>query len=63
MPWIAEEVNRRLGIEAPAEEKPIYRVQVGAFVTKDFAERLRDELREAGYSDAFVTEAGGDTNG
>ena len=63
MPWIAEEVNRRLGIEAPAEEKPIYRVQVGAFVTKDFAERLRDELREAGYADAFVTEAGGDTNG
>lgn len=63
MPWIAEEVNRRLGIEAPAEEKPIYRVQVGAFVTKDFAERLKDELREAGYADAFVTEAGGDTNG
>ena len=63
MPWIAEEVNRRLGIEAPAEEKPIYRVQVGAFVTNDFAERLRDELREAGYADAFVTEAGGDTNG
>lgn len=63
MPWIAEEVNRRLGTEAPAEEKPIYRVQVGAFVTKDFAERLRDELREAGYADAFVTEAGGDTNG
>ena len=51
MPWIAEEVNRRLGTEAPAEEKPIYRVQVGAFVTKDFAERLRDELREAGYAD------------
>lgn len=63
MPWIADEVNRRLGIEALAEEKPIYRVQVGAFVTKDFAERLRDELREAGYADAFVTEAGGDTNG
>lgn len=63
MPWIADEVNRRLGIEAPAEEKPIYRVQVGAFVTKDFAERLRDELREAGYADAFVTEVGGDTNG
>lgn len=63
MPWIAEEVNRRLGAEAPAEEKPIYRVQVGAFVTKEFAERLRDELREAGYSDAFITEAGGDTDG
>lgn len=63
MPWIAEEVNKRLGVEAPAEDQPIYRVQVGAFVTKDFAERLRDELRKAGYADAFVTEAGGDTNG
>lgn len=64
MPWIADEVNKRLGAEeAPAEDQPIYRVQVGAFVTKDFAERLRDELRKAGYADAFVTEAGGDTNG
>lgn len=64
MHWIAEEVNKRLGAEeAPAEDQPIYRVQVGAFVTKDFAERLRDELRKAGYADAFVTEAGGDTNG
>lgn len=57
MPWIAREVNRRLG----AEEAPVYRVQVGAFLTKSFAERLRDELREAGFADAFVT-AGGESS-
>ena len=56
MPWIAEEVNRRLG----AAEAPVYRVQVGAFLTKANAERLRDALRVAGYADAFVTAAGGE---
>lgn len=54
MPWIAEEVNKRLGVVK--EEPAIYRVQVGAFLTKSFAEKLRDELREAGYADAFITE-------
>jgi len=59
MPWIAEEVNRRLG----AAEAPVYRVQVGAFLTKANAERLRDALRVAGYADAFVTAAGGERLG
>ena len=59
MPWIAEEVNRRLG----AAEAPVYRVQVGAFLTKANAERLRDALRVAGYDDAFVTAAGGERLG
>lgn len=54
MPWIADEVNRRLG----AAEAPVYRVQVGAFLTKANAERLRDALRVAGYADAFVTDGG-----
>ena len=55
MPWIAEEVNKRLG----AEEAPaLYRVQVGAFRVKSNAEKLRDTLREAGYADAFITEEG-----
>ena len=59
MPWIADEVNRRLG----ATEAPVYRVQVGAFLTKANAERLRDALRVAGYDDAFVTAAGGERLG
>jgi N-acetylmuramoyl-L-alanine amidase len=37
-------------------EKTVYRVQVGAFHNRDYAVRLRDELRAKGYTDAFVTE-------
>lgn len=35
-------------------ERTIYRVQVGAFYTKQYAENLRNELVEKGY-DAFIT--------
>jgi N-acetylmuramoyl-L-alanine amidase len=38
--------------EKPAE-KTIYRVQVGAFHNRKYAEALRDELKENGY-DAFI---------
>lgn len=47
--------------DAKSEEKAgadevniIYRVQVGAFITKKYAEDLKNELKEKGY-DAFVT--------
>lgn len=47
--------------DAKSEEKAgadevniIYRVQVGAFITKKYAEDLMNELKEKGY-DAFVT--------
>lgn len=68
-PWIAEEVTRRLSggskdsatTDTPEEENPhpgtadgpVYRVQVGAFLTKDFALKLMEQLKEKGY-DAFV---------
>lgn len=35
-------------------EKPIYRVQVGAFYNKNYAENLRKELVSKGYKDAFI---------
>ena len=56
-PWIAEEVNRRLGVqeETAPDSETIYRVQVGAFRSLSYAEALRDELKEAGY-DAFIAE-------
>jgi len=63
-PWIAEEVNRRLGCAEVPEEEILYRVQVGAFRVKSNAESLRDRLREAGYDDAFIAvEPGGDGHG
>ena len=40
----------------PTREKVLFRVQVGAFSMRANAERLRDELRGKGYSDAFVRE-------
>lgn len=44
-------VNKRL---ASTDENVLYKVQVGAFKYKDNAERLRDTLRQNGYSDAFI---------
>lgn len=40
------------GVPYVAEET-IYRVQVGAFIVKENAERLKEELKEKGY-DAFI---------
>lgn len=67
--YIVEETNRRLSggvnnsatTNPPKEDNsipgatdgPVYRVQVGAFLTKDFALKLMEELKEKGY-DAFV---------
>ena len=61
MPWIADEVNRRLGVAEVPEEEPvkkdtIYRVQVGAYNVKENAVRMRDKLRSEGYPDAFIVE-------
>lgn len=52
-PWIAEEVTRRLMADEDDGTKTIYRVQVGAFLKKDFALNLMEQLKEKGY-DAFV---------
>lgn len=48
-PYIAEEVNKRLNAD-----KTIYRVQVGAFHNKAYAEELLKELQNKGYKDAFI---------
>jgi N-acetylmuramoyl-L-alanine amidase len=40
--------------EVKPAEKTIYRVQVGAFYNKDYAENLRKELVNKGYEDAFI---------
>lgn len=41
----------------PSEEK-LYRVQVGAFRMQENARKLLDELKTAGYADAFITGGG-----
>lgn len=51
MPDFVKTVNARL---STTDETVLYKVQVGAFRYKDNAERLRDELKKNGYSDAFI---------
>lgn len=51
-PYIAEEVNRRLG----GKKDVFYRVQCGAFNERKNAESFRDKLRDQGYNDAFIVE-------
>ena len=58
-PYIAQEVNRRLGAAAkPAEPEQIvsttYRVQVGAFSKKTYAERKRQAVEAVGFQ-AYLT--------
>lgn len=48
--YIAEEVNKRLS----AADKPVFRVQVGAFHNRNYAENLLKELQSKGYKDAFI---------
>lgn len=47
--------------KAAEPEKPVtlYRVQVGAFKNKSNADRLLQQLKAAGFSDAFIAEAQG----
>lgn len=51
MPEIAKLVNQELN---PTSK--IYRVQVGAFRNRAYAENLKKELQSKGYKDAFIRE-------
>ncbi len=69
-PYIAQEVNRRLSAggtvtvtpNTPKEEKPasggavgvLYRVQVGAYNDKAWAERQMEKVNAAGFADVFI---------
>ena len=60
---VPEEKPEEIPKEEPEKKGTLYRVQVGAYSVKDNAVRMRDKLRSEGYPDAFIVEAGGDTNG
>lgn len=58
--YIAGEINKRLGVETPAEPEPapvdpkptpttLYRVQTGAFSKKEYALTLKSKLDELGF--------------
>ncbi len=44
---------------AGGQTGPLYRVQAGAFRSRENADRLCSQLKDAGYSDAYVKTAGG----
>lgn len=54
MPYIVNEVNKRLGITTPTKKK-LYAVQVGAFENPNNAKNMLKELEKAGFK-GFVTE-------
>ena len=63
-PWIAEEVNRRLGVtdepestdnsKNESDSSALYLVQAGAFRSKSNADSLLEKLKADGYDDAFI---------
>lgn len=52
----AKGILKTLGIREPEPSEKWYRVQVGAFRSKDNAAALLDNLQKAGYSDAYIKE-------
>lgn len=51
MPQIAAEINAQI---KPKETKTVYRVQVGAFTNKKYAEELVAKMKKLGFKDAFI---------
>jgi N-acetyl-anhydromuramyl-L-alanine amidase AmpD len=56
-PYIAEEVNKRLGASNTADSKTLYRVQTGAFSNKANADALEVKLKKAGF-DTYMVKVG-----
>lgn len=54
---IAKTVNERLGVKTPESTKSdvLYRVQVGAYSSKDNAEAMKDKLIKAGFPAIIVS--------
>ena len=52
---IVHVIAQRAKLPRKVEPTPLYRVQVGAFNQRQNAEALLKKLKEAGYSDAFIT--------
>lgn len=44
------------GVAYAPGEQTVYRVQLGAFLNREYAEAMRDDLLAKGYTDAFIVE-------
>lgn len=56
MPYIADEVNKLLNPAPAPAQKTLYRVQIGAFYNRNYAEAYRQKAVDAGFTDAFIAE-------
>lgn len=56
LPDFVKEVNNNLSkpIETPSKPDKLYRVQVGAFRSRENAERFLKEVKANGFTDAFI---------
>lgn len=54
LPQFVEEVNSKLTNTTPINNDKLYRVQVGAFKSKENAERFLKEVKQKGFTDAFI---------
>ena len=54
IPNFVETVNKNIVNETPVNNDKLYRVQVGAFRSKENAERFLSEVKSKGFTDAFI---------
>lgn len=59
-PYIAEEVNKRLGTGSEAASSYLYRVQVGAYAKEGNAKKQLEKIKAAGFTDAFIVKVARD---
>lgn len=50
----AQVIAEHYGVSKPADNKILYRVQIGAYSKLDNAERQLDKAKKAGFTDAFI---------
>mgnify|MGYP002521638648 CR=1 FL=1 len=54
IPNFVETVNKNIVNQAPVNNDKLYRVQVGAFRSRENAERFLNEVKSKGFTDAFI---------
>ena len=54
LPEFVNDVNKNIVNEAPINNDKLYRVQVGAFRSKENAEKFLKEVKAKGFTDSFI---------
>ena len=54
LPEFVNDVNKNIVNDTPVNNDKLYRVQVGAFRSRENAERFLKEVKQKGFTDAFI---------